>query len=229
MKTYRLDKFVAHLLLLGVMLAFAGCATSGYRTNERTAKTLESLAGRIELAGAQMDIAVTELNNLVNNPQPDLRPQFARFSAAVQKLDSLSSNVQKADNDLEARGKVHFESWDKELATIQNEVIRSNAQARKLEVLTRFNNLRNECRTVLTGYSPVQSDLRDTQRFLNADLTLGGLAAVKDTATRVTQQATPVRESVSKLVAEMKSVAVAVSPQNGAVTPSTNSPASPAK
>ena len=72
----------------------------------------------------------------------------------------------------------------------------------------------------------MQSDLRDTQRFLNADLTLGGLAAVKDTATRVTQQATPVRESVSKLVAEMKSVAVAVSPQNGVSTPaSSDSPA----
>lgn len=224
MKNHRLEK-LATPLLLGLLLAVAGCATSGYRTNERTASTLESLASRIELAGAQMDIAVTELNNLVNNPQPDLRPQFNRFSAAVKKLDSLSSSVQKADNDLEARGKVHFESWDKEVITIQNEVIRSNAQARKLEVLTRFNNLRNNCLTVLTGYSPVQSDLRDTQRFLNSDLTLGGLAAIKDTASRVTQQATPVRDAVSKLVAEMKSVGVAVSPQNGITAVSTNSPA----
>lgn len=224
MKNHRLEKSAASLLLLGLLLAFAGCATSGYRTNERTAKTLDSLANRIELAGAQMDIAVTELNNLVNNPQPDLRPQFNRFSAAVNKLESLASSVQKADTDLQARGKTHFESWDKEVTTIQNEVIRSNAQARKLEVLGRFNNLRNNCLTVLTGYSPVQSDLRDTQRFLNSDLTLGGLAAIKDTASRVTQQATPVRDSVSKLVAEMKSVAVAVSPHNGVTAVSTNSP-----
>lgn len=223
MKNHRLNQFAAPMLLLGLLLAISGCTTAGYRTNESTAKTLGSLANRIELAGAQMDIAVTELNNLVNNPQPDLRPQFDRFSAAVKKLDSLSSSVQKADADLQTRGKVHFDSWDKELTTIQNEVIRSNAQARKLEVLGRFNNLRNNCLTVLTGYSPVQSDLRDTQRFLNSDLTLGGLAAIKDTASRVTQQATPVRESVSKLVAEMKSVAVAVSPQNG-VAVSTNSP-----
>lgn len=226
MKNYRSENF-APLLLLSLLLAVAGCATSGYRTNESTAATLESLARRIELAGAQMDMAVTELNNLVNNPQPDLRPQFNRFSAAVKKLDSLSSSVQKADHDLQVRGTAHFESWDKEVTTIQNEVIRSNAQARKLEVLSRFNSLRNTCLTVLTGYSPVQSDLRDTQRFLNSDLTRDGLAAIKDTAARVTHQATPVREAVNKLVAEMKSVAIAVSPQQG--VSATASAASPAK
>lgn len=225
MKNHRFNQFAAHLILLSVLLAFAGCATSGYKTNEKTASTLEALAGRIELAGAQMDIAVTELNNLVNNPQADLRPQFNRFSAAVNKLNSLSSSVQKAETDLQSRSKTHFDSWDKELTTIQNEVIRSNAQARKSEVLNRFNDLRNNCATVLTGYSPVQSDLRDMQRFLNSDLTLGGLAAIKDTASRVTQQATPVRESVSKLVAEMKSVATAVLPQNGVAPTTTDAPA----
>jgi len=214
MKTYCLDRFPVRLLLLGWLVVLAGCATSGYQTNERTATTLETLANRIQLAGAQMDLAVTELNNLINNPQPDLRPQFNRFTAAVNKLDSLSTSVQKADADLQSRGTVHFASWDKEVATIQNEVIRSQAQARKLEVLTRFNNLRNNCLTVLTGYAPVQSDLRDMQRYLNSDLTLGGLAAVKDSAQRITQEATPVREGVSQLVTEMKFLAVAVSPQS---------------
>jgi hypothetical protein len=215
MKTHYLNKIGLGALLVSVMMCFVGCATSGYRTSERTASTLQSLASRIELAGTQMDIAVTELNNLINNPQPDLRPQFDRFSAAVKKLDSLSSSMRKADADLQTRGKVHFDAWDKELTTIQNEAIRTQAQARRLEVLTQFNDVRNKCLNVQTAYAPVHSDLQDTQRFLNSDLTTAGLTAIRNTASRVTEQATPVRESVRQLVEEMRAIGIAVSPQNG--------------
>jgi hypothetical protein len=177
MKTHSLNKFALGTLLVSAMMCFGGCATSGYRTSERTAATLQSLANRIELAGTQMDIAVTELNNLINNPQPDLRPQFDRFSAAVGKLSALSNSVHKADNNLQARGKVHFDNWEKELTTIQNEVIRSSGQARKLELQGRFDAVRNTCLSVLTSFTPVQADLGDVNRFLNSDLTPDGLTA----------------------------------------------------
>jgi len=198
------------------LVGLAGCATSGYRTSEQTAATLQGLAAKIEGAGTQMDIAVTELNNLVNSPQPDLRPQFDRFSAAVGKLSALSNSVHKADNNLQTRGKVHFDNWEKELATIQNEVIRSSGQARKLELQGRFDAVRNTCLSVLTSFTPVQADLGDVNRFLNSDLTPGGLAAIRDSANRITQQATPVRQSVGNLVTELRALGVAMLPQNAA-------------
>jgi hypothetical protein len=216
MKNHSFNQSVAGALLLTALLWLPGCATSGYRNGEQTSATLQSLASRIEIASRQMDIAVTELNNLVHNPQSDLRPQFERYAAAVNKLDSLSRSVHKADANLQTRGKIHFDGWDQELTTIQNEAIRAQAQTRRLETLSRFNNIRNSCLTVLTGYAPVQSDLRDMQRFLYSDLTTGGLAAIRDTATRVTEQATPVREGVRKLVDEMRSLGNALSPQNAA-------------
>ena len=216
MKTSSLHKFVSLAVLVSVLVGLAGCATSGYRTSEQTAATLQALAAKIEGAGTQMDIAVTELNNLVNSPQPDLRPQFDRFSAAVGKLSALSNSVHKADNNLQARGKVHFDNWEKELATIQNEVIRSSGQARKLELQGRFDAVRNTCLSVLTSFTPVQADLGDVNRFLNSDLTPGGLAAIRDSANRITQQATPVRQSVGNLVTELRALGVAMLPQNAA-------------
>ncbi len=131
-------------------------------------------------------------------------------------IGALSNSVHKADVNLEARGKVHFENWDKELAAIQNDLIRSSGQARKLELQSRFDTARNTCLKVLTSVAPVQSDLRDLQRFLNSDLTTGGLTAIRDSANRVTQQATPVRESIGNLVTELRSLGIALSPQNGA-------------
>jgi hypothetical protein len=217
MKTHSFDKLITTTFLMAVTLLIAGCASSGYRTSESTVSTLQSLATRIESTGTQMDIAVTELNSLVNNPQPDLRPQFDRFSSAVGKLGSLSTQMQKTDLRLADRGKLHFENWDKELALIQNEAIRSSGQARKLELQSRFDSVRNTCLSVGTSVTPVQSDLSDLRRILNSDLNTSGLAAIRDNANRVTQQATPVRQSIGNLVSELRSLGVAMSPQNTGV------------
>lgn len=218
MKIQSLKSLASTIVLVSILGGWTGCATSGYRTSEQTSATLQALATKIEGAGTQMDIAVTELNNLVNSPQPDLRPQFDRFAAAVSKLSALSNSIHKADNNLFARGKVHFDNWEKELAIIQNEAIRSSGQARKLELQGRFDAVRNTCLSVLTSFTPVQSDLSDVKRFLNSDLTTGGLAAIRDSANRITQQATPVRQSVGNLTTELRALSVAMLPQNGAPT-----------
>lgn len=218
MKIHPFTKLVASVLLVSISLWIAGCASSGYRTSESTVSTLQSLANKIEDASRQMDTCVTELNSLVNSPQPDLRPQFDRFSSAVSKLGSLSNQVHKTDLKLASRGKVHFDNWDKELAAIQNEAIRSSGQARKLELQSQFDSVRNIGLKVAAGFTPVQSDLNDLQRFLNSDLNTRGLTAIRDSANRITQNATPVRQSIGNLVAELRALGVAMSPQT-AVAP----------
>lgn len=219
MKMNQLTKIAAVLMLAGVLSLVAGCASRGYHTGERTAANLQSLATRIELAGRQMDIAVTELDGLVNNPQPDLRPQFDRFATAVGQLNSLATNILRADTELLARRKLHLQNWDKEAAAIRNETIRASAQTRKAEVINQFDGVHNTCLTVQAALEPVQSDLRDLLRYLNSDLTMGGLSSIRETATRVGRNAAPARESVTKLVNELRNLGIAMAPQNSA-TPS---------
>lgn len=216
MKTNPIIKITSVILLAGILTLLAGCASRGYHAGERTASNLQSLATRIEMAGRQMDIAITELDGLANSPQPDLRPQFDRFSAAVGQLNTLATNITKADAELQARSRLHAQNWDKELAAIQSDTIRASAQARKGEVVSRFDSVRNTSLSVQTALGPVQSDLRDLQRYLNSDLTMGGLATIKDTVTRVGRNAAPARESVAKLVTELRSLGISMAPQNGA-------------
>lgn len=214
MKTNQLVKIAAGLMLAGIFSLVAGCASRGYHTGERTASSLQSLATRIEMAGRQMDIAVTELDGLVNSPQPDLRPQFDRFTAAVGQLNALATNILKADTELLARRKMHLQNWDKEVAAIRNETIRASAQARKTEVINQFDSVHNTCVAVQSALEPVQSDLRDLSRYLNSDLTMGGLGSIKEIATRVGRNAAPARESVTKLVNELRNLGIAMAPQN---------------
>ena len=200
-------------LTIGIAVLVAGCASSGYRKSEQTAASLQSSANKIERAALQLHLAVATLNDLVNNPQPDLRPQFRKFVTAVGNAESLAASIREADKDLQERGAVHFDNWDKELVAIQNEDIRSRGQKRKKEVVGQYDNVRAACAKAQAENEPLQSDLKDVHRFLNSDLTPGGLAAIKDTTTRVNQRAAPVQHSVNKLVADMRALATAMSPQ----------------
>ncbi|MSU59220.1 MAG: hypothetical protein EXS35_13810 [Pedosphaera sp.] len=85
---------------------------------------------------------------------------------------------------------------------------------RKQEVTNQYDAVRNSCQQVQTEISPLESDLRDIHRFLNADLTPGGLAAIKDATARVNQLASPVHESVGRLVRSLRSLGLAMSPLN---------------
>ncbi len=112
---------------------------------------------------------------------------------------------------MQVKGDAYFATWDKELATIQNEFILAKSRARKLEVLSQFNEARRHCGEARVKLAPVLADLKDIRGFLEADLTAGGRAAISSEASRVAREAAPVRESVTRLVAELRSLATATS------------------
>jgi hypothetical protein len=213
--TPRLSMRWITVITLGLLaLGWTGCSTPAHRQGESTAKTLQSLAHRLESTGSQLNLAVTELDGLVNNPQPDLRPQFNRFAGAVKKIHSLSNEVSRTEARLTARGQWHFAHWEKQLAAMQNDNIRHRGQQRKLELQSRFEAARHTCRLVLTSLGPVQADLADVKRFLSSDLTPEGLVAIRSSANQLTQQAGPTRQNLDRLVTELRSLATALTPQN---------------
>ena len=62
-----------------------------------------------------------------------------------------------------------------------------------------------------TAFQPFLSDLRDVQKFLSTDLTAGGLAAIKDTAAKATQDAAPLKQSLARLSDEFRSLGLSMS------------------
>lgn len=197
--------------LLFATLALTGCKNTGYHKSNRASADLESSAYRIESAALRLDSALAALDQLIQHPAQDLRPQFSQLSTEVKAAESLPSAIDAADRDMQSNGDAYFETWDKELTTIQNEFILAKSRVRKLEVLTQFNDARRHCAEVRTKLAPVLNDLKDVRNFLETDLTAGGRTAISDEAARLAREASPVRESVTQLVAELRALSAATS------------------
>lgn len=190
----------------------AGCASTGNDKAASTASALTESSSMIAKGNTLIDQTLANLNDLVSNPQPDLREQFKTFNSSVDKLGSAAKDVSSKAEEMKSQGAAYFKKWDKEMAKMQNEDIRNRSEARKNEVASRFARISQQYDETKTAFLPYMSDLRDMQKFLSTDLTAGGLAAIKDVAAKATKDAVPLKESLAKLSDEFRSLGLSMSP-----------------
>jgi hypothetical protein len=211
MKTSKLTLFASTLALTVALAVLVGCASHGYDQGTATAAGLQASADKIRAADGQLDATLASLNDLVNNPQPDLRPQYKKFSGNVDDLGSLAKHVKDSVSAMRANGKEFFAQWNEQLATIKNEDIRNLSAARQKEVSDQLLNVKRSYAETEIAFQPFISDLRDVQKYLGTDLTTAGVAAMKNVAAKANANGATLRASVDKLAADFKSLGVAMS------------------
>jgi len=205
-------KLILNLFTLALTAAIAaGCASTGNDRAASTAKSLAKSSDMILVGNALIDQTLAALNDLVSNPNPDLRKQFDTFNSSVSDLNSIDKDVTSKSEEMKTEGADYFANWDKEIAQIQNEDIRHRSQARKQEVAANFARISQHYDETKTAFEPFMSDLHDVQKFLSTDLTAGGLVSIKDIAAKATRDAVPLKESLASLSGEFKGLGISMS------------------
>jgi outer membrane murein-binding lipoprotein Lpp len=194
------------------VLLMTGCASkTGYDKADHTSTSVEKTAQKIHRGNAQIDAVLFAMSSLVNSPATDIKPQFEKFDSSVEKLESLSNDVNEQAASMQVKGADYFRNWDMELAKIQNEDIRERSTDRKAAVAARFDRVRQSYVRTKAAFIPFMSDLKDIRTALATDLTAGGLASIKGTANKANSNVTPLRESLSELEADFKALGISLS------------------
>jgi len=201
-------------LLLG-----AGCASSAYDKGNKTAQDIQTAANRIAALPGMVDKTLASLDELVNKPQPDLRPQFKQFSSNLSEVDSAAKEVGAARRSMGEKSKEFFAEWDAQLAKINNEDIKARSQARKAEVSQKLDAIKRSYTEAETAFRPFMSNLQDIQKYLSVDLTTGGLAAIKETVTKANTNAVALKDSATKLAEDFRALGLAMSSVTPAPAP----------
>ena len=208
--------WVINLFILATTIGLAtGCASTGNDKSASTTKSLAKSSHLIDKGTVLIDQTLAKLNDLVSNPNPDLRKQFDAFNSSVNDLGSTARDVSSKADEMKAQGAAYFTKWDEETARMKNEDIRHRSQARKQEVAASFARISQQYDDTKTAFQPFMSDLRDVQNYLNTDLTAGGLAAIKDVAAKSASDAIPLKESMGNLSKAFKSLSLSMSTASG--------------
>ena len=211
MKTKQLLIVIAALTMAATIPLFTGCKSAGYDAGNKTAADIQAAADRIGAMNGQIDAVVTSLNDIVEKPQADLRPQYKQFADYVAAVESSAKDVAAARQSMADKQKEFFAKWDEQLALIKNEDIKARSQSRKDEVNKNLLAIKTSYLEAATAFKPFLADLKDVQKYLSVDLTAGGVAAIKDTAAKVNESATPLKASIAKVAEDFKALGVSMS------------------
>ncbi len=193
------------LVAIGVLalLGAGGCASGNYQKADAASESLRRASVQIDAENHAIDLALGRLDNLVNKPAPDLKPQFKQFSASVDRLIAASERAEKAATAANEKSTDYFRNWDKEMAAINFEAVREQSVSRKTQVSNEFNTVNQRYRENQAVVEPLISYLQDIRTALSTDLTRGGLEAVKPLADNAEQNARKVQGALGRLTADI--------------------------
>jgi outer membrane murein-binding lipoprotein Lpp len=208
MKRHSLLAFAALATLL-----FTGCASSGYKKADSASTSVQKAAQGIDKSSRQIDAVLAALTDLLGSTEGNLKPKYKKFAAAVSSLESEAKSVSRKSEAMQKQGAAYFTQWDKDLATIQNEDIRTRSEDRRRAVASRFEKLGASYEKVRSDFLPFLSDVTDIRTALANDLTVGGLAEIKPVAGKAEVDAVPLRASLGQLSADFNALGVALAPK----------------
>jgi len=200
------------IAITAIAALLAGCASSGYEKGEKTASNLESAASEIELGKAQVQTALDALNDLMQKPSEDLRPQYKAFSSDVSKVVATGKRVNSKAEKMSAAGQAYADQWDEQMATISNPDIRARSEARKATVLASLAQVQAQYQQTKASYTPFISDMQDIDKALSLDLTPAGVDSLKSVAAQANSHGVDLIKALDSLTTDFRDLGAKMSP-----------------
>ena len=205
----RIQKGWAAVALVAVALTGCGggSSSSGYqRAAGAGGSLLKDKADMLKLKD-QVTATTATLNDLIGDPQRDLKPQYKAFTGALNKLDSMAKKTRERGVAIQASLEKYVDAWREEVVTIQDVTLRDQALDRVAQAKESFKRLYGELNAFKEALTPYVGSLKDIQRYLDTDLTPAGLKTVQAMAAKATASDKDILRRVDDVVAELDRVA----------------------
>jgi hypothetical protein len=202
--------FVSTILTAAVLMT--GCASTGYQQADKTGAGLAEFRDEIVNAQKTINDTMKSLDLVASSATTDPRKAFDQFSKDVAKLDASAKKVAKRSQDMQVAGETYFKTWETQMAEMQNPDTRKLAETRKAKLQAAFAEIRKLSTPLKAQFDSWMSDLKDLEKYLSNDLTIAGVDAAKKLFVKAQGEGAEVQKSMDALVAELNTVAAAITP-----------------
>jgi len=190
----------AMALACASILTFTGCATTPADQAANMASSVTKTSQQLEASRAAVTQVLTTLNQLVTQPEGDMRSQYNDYLASVKNLVSTSDKVQSSVNEMVANGRAYFMNWSNQVAAISDPALKKLSDERKEKASAGLAELKANTDKVRASYAPLEKSLNDVGIYLGNNLTADGIAALKPRLNDIKINAVAVRDSLNDVV-----------------------------
>jgi hypothetical protein len=196
----------------GLLLATPGAQAAGYKLADKAGASIAEFRDEIVEVKKAVDATLSSLDKIVASATTNPRQAFKSFDSSVPKLDAAAQKAKKRADDMRSRGKAYFDAWEKDLTGVNDPEIRKLAEERRAKLQATFGNIKTSMEPVRDQFNSWLTNLKDLQKYLGQDLTIGGIDAAKDLIAKSRKDGAEVRQSIDKVIAELNTVVATITP-----------------
>ena len=213
MKIKHINSIALAITVLAIAAPFRGfAASSGYKKADKTGAGIAECRDEIVNGKKAIDASMKSLSAIAATANTDPRKAFKQYTKDLDKLESTAAKIRKRAQSMREQGQAYFKQWEKELAEVNNPEIRNLAASRKAKLQETFESIRKYTEPLKAQFDPWMADLKDLQKYLSNDLTIGGVDAAKGLFSKTTSGGMEVQKSMDALLAELNTIAATIAP-----------------
>jgi hypothetical protein len=206
------SKSTAALFMAAVLAcASTGCHSTGYKKANVASQGLQYGAAEVQTEAEALQSTMQALDNLVNQPGSDLRPQFMHFSRSLDWLNACAKRTDATGKRIQKNNTAYLVKWDKEMQGMSYDYIRASSETRRKEVAGHLQALDKRFVEAQSAVQPLIDYLEDIRRALSTDLTVGGLDAAKPIVAKASDNASKLDTALASLGAELNTSGTQIS------------------
>ena len=211
-KTTPLLAWATLMVAAAQLCAAVSVSAAGYKLADKTGASIAEFRDDIVNVKKEVDATMKALDQIVTTAASDPRKAFKEFDKAVPRVDNAAKDAKKRAEDMKARGQDYFKQWEKELAAVNNPEIRKLAEERKAKLETTFASIKAVMEPARDQFNTWLADLKDLQKYLGNDLTIGGIDAAKDLIGKTRTEGQAVQASLDKVIGELNTIVATITP-----------------
>jgi hypothetical protein len=197
---------------INVIIALAiVLASATHASQEQLAKSITEARTEATRTDAQLTATLEAINALTKQTKGDLRPAYDTYCSEVGKTESAAKLTATRVQWMAGDGQKYFQDWQKTVNGISNESLRKKSQKRLDAVKSSYDKVEASLQLASEKFKPFLSDLADIQKALAADVTAGGVKAIKSTVKSANWNHQFVSKAVNSALKEMDKMAKALS------------------
>lgn len=190
----------------------AHASAAGYKLADKTGASIAEFRDEIVKVKKEVDATMVALDKIVTSATTDPRKAFKEFDKSVPRVDDAAKKAKKRAEDMKAKGQEYFKEWEKELAAVNSPEIRQLAEERKTKLQGVFGNIKTLMEPARDQFIAWLADLKDLQKYLGNDLTIGGIDAAKELIGKANSEGRGVQQSMDKVIAELNTIVATLTP-----------------
>jgi len=203
-----MKKKILFTLGLATLLASATQASQ-----DQLARSIRDAHLETSRTDAQLKATLAAINGLTKQTQGDLRPAYNTYCSEVAKTESAAGWTRTRVQWMASDGRKYFQDWQNTINSIANESLRKKSQKRLNSVKVSYDKVEKSLQLASEKFKPFLSDLGDIQKALAADVTPGGVKAIKSTVKSANWNHQFVDKAVKSALKEMEKMEKSLSSQ----------------